>query len=187
MSAENQHMILLDRARAGDRADMGELAGVVWRRLHPFVFRITLRHDVTEDVLQETLLAMICGVESLREPERFWPWMYRIAYAKTQDAFRKRRRQASVERVLQDCCHADGEWAGADSLLDSRVYAETLERVATAVERLHGRHRDIVRLRCYEDLPYTEIASRTRTTPQRARVRFHRAKTSLRTSLACSI
>jgi RNA polymerase sigma factor (sigma-70 family) len=178
-------MVLLDRARAGDRAGMGELAGVVWRRLHPFVFRITLRHDVTEDVLQETLLAMICGVESLREPERFWPWMYRIAYAKTQDAFRKRRRQASVERVLQDCCHADGEWAGADSLLDSRVYAETLERVATAVERLHGRHRDIVRLRCYEDLPYTEIASRT--TPQRARVRFHRAKASLRTSLACSI
>ena len=30
-------------------------------------------------------------------------------------------------------------------------------------------------------------SERVITTPQRARVRFHRAKTSLRTSLACSI
>lgn len=186
MSAENQHRVLLDRARAGDRAGMGELAGAVWQRLHPFVFRITLCHDVTEDVLQETLLAMICGVESLREPQRFWPWMYRIAYAKTQDAFRKRRRQTSVQNVLLDRHRADGEWGDGDPA-DAKLRAETLEGVAAAVEQLKDRYRDIVHLRCYEDLPYTEIASRTRTTPQRARVRFHRAKASLRTSLACSI
>ncbi len=186
MNAENQHMVLLDRARAGDRAGMGELAGVVWRRLHPFVFRITLCHDVTEDVLQETLLAMICGVESLREPERFWPWMYQIAYAKTQDAFRKRRRQTSAQIALLDRHRTDSAWGDGDPL-DARLRAETRERVAAAVERLHDPHRDVVHLRCYEELSYTEIASRTRTTPQRARVHFHRAKASLRTFLTCSV
>ena len=184
MSAENQQRELLILARSGDKVGLGELAAVVWERLHPFVLRITLNHDATEDVLQETLLAMICGIRSLRDPERFWPWMYRIAYAKIQDAFRRRRLQISMQSVfLQDGRHGDGAERGRDNPLDSNIHAETLQQVATAVEQLDRRHKDVVRLRYYEQLPYTEIASRTRTTPQRARVRFHRAKQSLRNRL----
>lgn len=184
MSAENRHIDLLVQARSGDKAGMGELACVVWERLHPFVLRITLSHDATEDILQETLLVMICRIESLRDPERFWPWMYRIAYTKIQDAFRRRRLQTSMQSFfLQDGHHSGRERGRCDNPLDSRIHEETLQQVATAVEQLKGQHKDVVRLRFYEELPYTEIASRTCTTPQRARVRFHRAKASLKERL----
>jgi RNA polymerase sigma-70 factor (ECF subfamily) len=187
MSAENEHIDLLAQAGAGNRTGMGDLAGVVWQRLYPFVLRITLSHDMTEDVLQDTLLAMICGVESLRDPDRFWPWMYRIAYTKIQDAFRRRRLQTAMQSsFLQDRRRTDGIQDGLDNPLDSEIHEETLQQVSMAVEQLKGQHKDIVRLRYYEDLPYAEIASRTRTTPQRARVRFHRAKESLKERLqAC--
>ncbi len=179
MSAENQQRELLTRARAGDKADLGELAGMVWQRLHPFVLRITLNHDATEDILQETLLAMICGIGSLRDDERFWPWMYRIAYAKMQDAFRRHRLQTSMQNFFRREC----EQGDRDNPLDSKIHEETLQQVTAAVEQLKSQHQDVIRLRYYEQLPYTEIASRTRTTPQRARVRFHRAKQSLRNRL----
>lgn len=179
MSAENQHFDLLTRARSGDQAGMGELARVAWERLYPFVLRITLNHDATEDILQETLLVMLCRIESLRDLDRFWPWMYRIAYTKIQDAFRRKRLQTSV----QDFFRRDGLHDDCDNPLESKIREETLHQVALAVEQLKSQHKDVVQLRCYEELPYIEIASRTRTTPQRARVRFHRAKASLKERL----
>lgn len=182
MSVENRHIDLLAQARSGDQAGMGELARVVWERLHPFVLRITLNHDATEDILQETLLVMICRIDSLRDSKRFWPWMYRIAYTKIQDAFRRKRLQTSAQSFFRQ----NGRRAGRDDPLDSKIHEETLQQVATAVEQLKSQHKDVVRLRTYEELPYTEIASRTQTTPQRARVRFHRAKASLKERLqAC--
>ena len=188
MNDDCETIQILAEAQSGSQAGMGRLATLVWERLYPFVLRITLNQDATEDILQETLLAMIRRVGSLRDRSRFWPWMYRIAWNKTQDVFRRRRLQSSAENSLLRAL----ERAGAapregDNLLDARIRAETLQRVAAEVKRLHPAHRDIVKLRCYEQLPYSEIASRVQTTPERARVQFHRAKQSLKTQLACSV
>jgi DNA-directed RNA polymerase specialized sigma24 family protein len=68
MNEDNEYIQqLLSEARSGSRTSMGRLAVVVRERLYPFVFRITLNHDLTEDVLQETLLSIVRQVTSLRE------------------------------------------------------------------------------------------------------------------------
>jgi len=188
MNDDNDHIQILAEARSGSQAGMGRLAALVWDRLYPFVLRTTLNHDVTEDILQDTLLAMMRGIESLRDHRRFWPWMYRIAWNKIQDTFRRRRLQSSAEHVLlQSHHHADAARQRCQNQLEARIRAEKLEQVTAAVKRLNQQHRDVVELRCYEQLPYTEIASRTRTTPQKARVRFHRAKKSLEARLTYSV
>jgi len=188
MNDDNDTIQILAEAQSGSQAGMGRLATRVWDRLYPFVLRITLNQDATEDILQETLLAMIRRLGSLREPSRFWPWIYRIAWNKTQDTFRRRRLELAAENsfllALERAETADG---GCENVLDAKIRDETLQRVAAEVQRLHPAHRDVVELRCYEQLPYTEIASRTQTTPERARVRFHRAKESLKASLTCSV
>jgi len=96
MSKDNEYIQqLLSEARSGSRASMGRLAVIIWKRMYPFVFRTTLNHDLTEDILQETLLTVIRQVTSLRERPRFWPWMYRIAWSKIQDNLRRRRVRTS--------------------------------------------------------------------------------------------
>ena len=174
----------LAEARLGGQAALGRLAVLVWERLYPFIFRMTLSRDATEDVLQDTLLTMLRRLRSLRDGERFWPWIYRIAWNKVQDRLRDRRLQSRSEAVLLRHRKEDD---GADNHnpLAAQVRAETLEQVAAALAQLNHRQRDILRLRCCDDLPYTEIAARTRTSPDGARVRFHRAKKSLKTQLAC--
>ena len=188
MSDDNDTIQILAEAQSGSQAGMGRLATLVWDRLYPFVLRTTLNQDAAEDILQETLLAMIRRIGSLRDRSRFWPWMYRIAWNKIQDTFRRRRLQSSAEnsllRALEQANTAHNE---CGNLLDAKIRAETLEQVAAEVKRLNRPHRDIVELRCYEQLPYTEIASRTQTTPQKARIRFHRAKKSLKAQLTCSV
>jgi RNA polymerase sigma-70 factor (ECF subfamily) len=173
---------LLSEARSGSRRSMGRLAGIVRERLYPFVFRTTLDHDLTEDVLQETLLTMCRRIVCLREMDRFWPWMFRIAWSKLQDNRRRRRHQSSGKASLfQNHPYEDN--AGSGSLLDTIIHAERLRKLSEVVEQLSRQHKDIVRLRYYEQLPYTEIAALTSTTPQKARARFYRAKRYLKAQL----
>lgn len=188
MNEDNEYIQqLLSEARSGSRAGMGRLAVIVWERLYPFVFRTTLNHDLTEDVLQETLLSIVRQVTSLREIRRFWPWVYRIAWSKIQDNLRRRRLQSSRKASLLHIQSYDTQ-AGSDSILEAKTHEETLQQVSDVLELLSRQHRDVLRLRYYEQLPYAEIASLTRTTPQMARVRFYRAKKSLKSRLlACCL
>jgi RNA polymerase sigma-70 factor (ECF subfamily) len=186
MSERNQRIQnLLCDARSGNQAGMGRLAVVVWERLYPFVFRSTLRHDVTEDVLQETLMTMVQQVASLRENRRFWPWVYRIAASKIQNVLRQRRRSSARALLFRNRCHPTDAQASSDSLLDAKIRDETLQQVSAVVQQLSHQHRDVLRLRCYEQLPYAQIALVTRTTPSKVRARFHRAKKSLKAHLLC--
>jgi len=186
MSDNSGYIQFLDGARAGEQAAMGRLATLVWEQLYPFIFRTTLDRDATEDLIQETLLAMLHQLGSLRDPERFWPWIYRIAWSKIRNRLRDRRMRSLYERMrLREW--GDETMICADEIgpLEAQVRQETLREVSIAVSQLNRRQRDVLHLRCYEDLSYTEIAERVQTTPQRARVHFHRARQSLRKQLAC--
>lgn len=190
MNENNEYIQqLLSEAGSGSRASMGHLAVIVWERLYPFVLRTTLNHDLTEDILQETLLTVVRQVTSLRESLRFWPWVYRIAWSKIRDNLRRRRVRASGKAyLLQKQYHASFAQAASDNLLEAKIHKETLQQVSDVLEQLSFQHRDVLRLRYYEQLPYAEIASLTRTTPQMARVRFYRAKKSLKARLlACCL
>jgi len=180
MNEDNENIQqLLSEARSGSRASMGRLAGIVRERLYPFVFRTTLNHDLTEDVLQETLLTMVGQVACLREKRRFWPWVFRIAWSKLQDNFRRRRHQSSGKASLRQNQSYEARTDGGN-LLEATIHAERLQQLSEVIEQLSRQHKDILRLRYYEQLPYTEIATLTRTTPQKARARFHRAKKYLK-------
>ena len=180
MNEDNEYIQqLLSEARSGSRTSMGRLAGIVRERLYPFVFRTTLNHDLTEDVLQETLLTMVGQVACLREKRRFWPWVFRIAWSKLQDNLRRRRHQSSGKASLLRNQSYEAR-AGSSNLLEETIHAERLQQLSEVVEQLSRQNKDILRLRYYEQLPYTEIATLTRTTPQKARARFHRAKKFLK-------
>jgi RNA polymerase sigma-70 factor (ECF subfamily) len=185
MSDDSGYLQFLAEARSGGQAGMSRLAVLVWERLFPFVLRTTRSRDATEDILQETLLTMLRRLHSLRDGRRFWPWIYRIAWSKVQDRLRDRQRRRLQASALRCRTSAEELLSGVNNPLEAQVRAETLQQIAVAITRLNHRQRDILQLRCYDDLPYTEIAARTRTSPEKVRIRFHRAKKSLRAQLAC--
>jgi len=185
MSDESGYMQVLAEARSGGQAGMGRLAVLVWERLFPFVLRMTRSRDATEDVLQETLLTMLRRLHSLRDDRRFWPWVYRIAWSKVQDRLRDRQRRCLQASALRCRTSAEDLLSDTNDPVEAQIRAETLQRISVALARLSRRQQDILQLRCYDDVPYTEIAARTCTSPERVRTRFHRAKESLRAQLAC--
>ncbi len=188
MSDHSEYIQFLDGARAGDQVAMGRLAMLVWERLCPFVLRTTLDRDATEDLIQETLLTMLRRLDSLRDPERFWTWIYRIAWSKIQNRLRDRRLRSFHERSKLLAEGQEGEpWSDDVNPLETQVREETLREVSTAIAQLNREQRDVLDLRCYEDLSYREIAERVQTTPEKARVHFHRARKSLKKQLTCGV
>ena len=65
MREDREYTGLLADARAGKQDSLGALAVLVSQQLYPFVFRTTLDRDATEDILQETLLAMVSRLAGL--------------------------------------------------------------------------------------------------------------------------
>lgn len=180
MNGDNENIQqLLSEASSGNRAGMERLAGIVRERLYPFVYRTTLNHDLTEDVLQETLLTMVGQIACLRDKRRFWPWVFRIAWSKLQDNLRSSRLQRSVKNSLLRRRSYEAP-ACSGSLLEATILDERLRQLSALIGQLSRRHRDILYLRYYEQLPYTEIAAITRTTPQQARAQFHRVREYLK-------
>jgi RNA polymerase sigma factor (sigma-70 family) len=146
MSQDNEYIQqLLAESRSGSREGMGCLAVAVRERLYPFVLRTTLDHDTTEDILQETLLSVILQVTSLRETPRFWPWVYRIAWNKTQDSFRRQYVRASDKT---SAAWNQPQEVQNESLLEIKAYEETLQQVSDGLDQLSRHHRDVLRLRC---------------------------------------
>jgi RNA polymerase sigma-70 factor (ECF subfamily) len=173
---------LLSQARTGNQADMGQLAVIVRERMYPFVLRTILDPDAAEDIVQETLLAVLMQLDRLRENQKFWPWVCRITLSKIRDHIRRRRLRSACRATLA-LTPCGSTRPQHESVLDAEIHAERLRQVCDLVNQLSYQHRDIIRLRFYEQLSYAQIASRTRMTPKMARARSYRAKQRLKACL----
>lgn len=163
---------------------MGRLIEAAQRRLEPYIARAVRDHHTTEDLLQETLLTMIEHLGDLQHAECFWPWIFRVARRKIQDHFRRQERWGIV---MQNAEHESAlrfraRYAESD-VLERIIRAEHTRQLCDAIEAMDGRQQLVVRLRCFEQMPYAQIAAGTRTNSAQVRTNLHRAKLSLRKQL----
>ncbi|MHC4586813.1 MAG: RNA polymerase sigma factor, partial [Planctomycetota bacterium] len=62
---------LIKRAQQGDRQCLEQLAGQVRERLRTYVYRMTQRDDLAQEIVQETLLEMCKVLGKLKNNDRF--------------------------------------------------------------------------------------------------------------------
>jgi len=171
---------LVSQAQLGDQKSMDYLAEAARQRLFAYVYRLTLNHDLTLDLLQETLLKMVENIKSLERPERFWPWLFRTALGNVQHYYRDRAKVQEVEfSSLSRQRVSDYLARDHDDGLDHAMRRELSEVVVGAMARLKLSYRNVLTLRCYEQMSYAEIATLMGCKELRARVLFFRAKHSL--------
>jgi len=173
---------LVRRAQRGEREAVAGLSELAAERLLPYIHRLTLNYDAAEDILQETLLHLVESLNDLKEPESFWCWIFRTAYGKTQHYFRDRSR----EKTIMMSTLKEGWNRCEDSSLTGYNYVirkELAEIVIKVISKLSINHRTVLALRCYEDMPYSEIAKVMNCREMAARVSFYRAKSTLRKGL----
>ena len=176
---------LIESAIAGDQQSMDELIRRVQPRIRAYILRSTLNEDLTEDIVQETMLQLITSLKTLTNITRFWPWLYKIAANKKISHFRKTKNHpamhfSSMEPHLLESAMED-EYS--DDVTEKPGLQELHKLIMATMQKLSGTERSILSLRCFEDMPYDQIAEINDCTQSTARVQFLRARKKLKSSL----
>jgi len=120
--------------------------------LFAFIFRITGNEADAADLFQETFLRVYRHRKSYTGRGNFRSWLYAIATNVCRSRLRKRELPRSGEAA--DCDRENGG-PSPPQVTEAR---EVGEQVAVLVNDLPEDQREVLVLKIYEDLTYTEIA-----------------------------
>jgi RNA polymerase sigma-70 factor (ECF subfamily) len=165
---------LVERARSGDHDAFAALAGAAISRLDSAAWLILRDTERAKDAVQNALVRAWRDLPTLRDPDRFDPWLHRLLVrACIDEARRLRRHRADVELPNLDLRAI----AGMESAIADR---DQLER---GFVRLSPEMRAVIVLHHYLDLPLPEVAASLAIPLGTAKSRLHRALGLMRAAL----
>lgn len=170
---------LIEKARGGNLFAFEEMVKRYQRRVYGTALRIVRRHDLADDVTQETFLRAHRALAGFDASRPFGPWICRIAanLAVNQVRSPTHREEALPEGYGE-------EPSVAPSPLQGVLEGEARQVLADALETLPAEQRAVFVLRAFEDLSYDEIAESLGIAPGTVMSRLSRAREKLRAALA---
>ncbi len=145
------------RHRAGDRTAMNDLALIVSPWLHAIARGSGLSQSSAEDIAQTTLLALLCHVDTIRDPDAGVGW---LAVTARREAMKVARAERAVDLVADfGADEAYPSAAGPEAIAMDRLRQEILWH---HVGDLSDRGQLILHQIAYGDRPdYAGLARRT--------------------------
>ena len=172
--SEHADRDLVERARQGDSAAIAELFSRYWRAARAAAFGVTGEFASAEDAASEAFRQALAGMGSLRDPDRFGPWLRTIVVRQARLALQSRRRASD---------------ALADDLPDSNeLPGHALERlelgalIQHAVRELPPRLREAVSLFYFEGYDSDDAARFLDIPAGTFRRRLHEGRRRLRSA-----
>jgi RNA polymerase sigma-70 factor (ECF subfamily) len=167
---------LVEQAGQGSHYAMGQLAQVVKPRVFAYLCQLASNFDIAEDLTQDVLLEMVRSIRNLRQPSCFWGWLYRIAFNQFQTHCRRHKtRQSAEQALIAHMIQMQQSWQDQQKELSGAVWA--------AIQRLEHQNQSILKLRCFDQHRYADMADVLDTSEKNIRVRFYRAKQALKKEL----
>jgi RNA polymerase sigma-70 factor (ECF subfamily) len=180
---------LVDRLRAGDEAAFVVLV----RRHHDTMLRLAWSFvpslAVAEDVVQDTWLGVLRGLDGFEGRSSFRTWLFRILVNRARTAGARERRTIAVgdpgPAVDASRFRATGQWLSppeqwVEDIEDRLQAGQLADRVRSVIAELPGRQRAVVTLRDVEGLSSSEVCQVLDLTEANQRVLLHRGRSRVR-------
>jgi RNA polymerase sigma-70 factor (ECF subfamily) len=173
------------QAQAGEVQSLSVVAKQVRRKVYTYIYRLTLDYHLTQDLTQETALEMLKALPKLKLPHvnGFWGWIFRTALGKVQHHFRLQGTRRLAQKTTSDDSVLESYVADDDNAENIIIRKEIGNAVMGAMNKIKFKYRNILVLRCMDNLPYNQIAMILGINELRARLLFFRAKHSLKSQL----
>lgn len=174
-------LTLIREAQQGRSESIARLSEEVREIVTVYLYRITLDYHLAQDLCQETLIQMIRYLPKLKieHPRFLRSWLFKTATSKVHKHLRKRRPVNLEGHIHPDTLFS----AAAESGSHRAEQKELAQTVTRAMNGLKSHHRNILVLRCYENLSYREIVTIMGGTEIQAKLLFFRAKGYLKRQL----
>jgi RNA polymerase sigma-70 factor, ECF subfamily len=164
---------LVEDAQHGDHEAFEALAVAVSTRLYRVATLILRDRFLAEDAVQEALVHAWRRLPTLRDPERFDAWMYRLVVNACADIGRARQRASAGIRVIRPVSTVD----------DASGWTADRDRLERGFRRLGPEQRAALVLHSYLDLPAHEIAEILGVPVGTVKSRIHTATQLMRAAL----
>jgi RNA polymerase sigma-70 factor (ECF subfamily) len=182
---------LLERLHAGEEAAFVELVERFHTRLARFAITFVGDWSAAEDVVQETWLAVLRGIERFEGRSSLQTWLFSICANRARSAYGRQARTVSLDaaaptvdpsRFGLDRAWVDppDPWGDIDARLDVDAL---LPLVQAAIEDLPEQQRQVVTLRDLEGLSSKDVCAVLSISEGNQRVLLHRGRARLRRAL----
>lgn len=172
---------LLRRIGSREPSALRELYERYYRRLFSYVFKITRRPELVEEVLNDVMLAVWRQADGFAGRSRVSTWIFGIAYRQSMKSLRRDRREPSAEPGAPEPDElASPDRADPERRAARRELAAVLGR---AMATLPPEQRSVVELTFQHGLSYREIAAIMGCPPGTVKTRMFHARRRLRAAL----
>ena len=162
--------VLVAKLQQGDRLAFEELYERNKNGVYTYCVRLLADSAAAEDATQDSFMKMFEGIRSIRQPELFRAWLFRIARNEALLRIRKTRKNGQIDD--------EAVW-DSDTPHERFVTNETSEIVRRLLQELKQEYREVLVLREYEQMTYAEIADLTGTTESSVKSRIFKARKAL--------
>ena len=168
----NEELELVAKAQAGDRDAFGVLYGIYIKKIYDFVYFRTASKEAAEDLVSDIFIKVLERIGKF-DPAKgsFSSWLYRVARNHMIDSHRTKRSAISLEGV-----DPSDEGLQSEGVEDVVLFRQA----AKLLEGLKADQREVVVMRVWDELSYSEIAAITGKSQAAAKMSFKRAIENLR-------
>lgn len=147
-------------------------------RVYTFLYRMCNNDDLAEELTQETFYQAFRSFYKFRGDSELFTWLASIAKYTFFSYMRKNRRENDLVNtdLLTDIIIDDDEDNNPEQVVQKEEMSNSVRRI---VDKIPEKYRDVVILRIYAELPFSEIAESLKISESSAKVLFFRAKKML--------
>ncbi len=196
MTATDESAVL-ERLRAGDEEAFEVLVSTYDGAMRRVAASFVRTPSAADEVVQETWLAVVRGLDRFEERSSLQTWLFRILVNRARTAGAREARSLPLSSLEEDSADprafepgfgSDGRWVSAPPRLDGdpegRLLSSELRRhLLDAVEGLVPSQRLVIMLRDVLGMPAEEVCEVLEISEANQRVLLHRARVSVRAAL----
>jgi len=173
---DNRTTTLILKAQQGDAHARNQLFQAWYERVYNIAWRYFGDDDLASEVCQQVFLAIHQKLSSLREPQAFKGWIYRMAINRCHLENRKRNQIRTLKTNA-----SNGQFdESAPSPHQLYQQSERSSIVAEALQKLSEEQRTIIIMKEYEGLKFREIAELLNISENTAKSRLYYGLKNLR-------
>lgn len=178
--SETSDLILIKRTLDGDTNAFGSLV----KRHQDYIFNVIIKmlrnREEAEEIAQDTFIKAYEVLASFKGEAKFSTWLFKIAYHKSLDRIKKNKRSSTLELVenLAEDASMDFENGLAIMLMEERK-----EIIKNCILKLPEIEAAIITLYYYDEQSVKEIAEITNLSQDNVKVKLHRSRKLLYSSL----
>lgn len=187
MGEDTSYLELIKQAQLGRVDSMSRLSEEAKGKICIYIYRVTFDYHLAQDLSQDTVLEMIKSLKRLKieSANSFRSWLYRTALGKIQHHFRHQSNKKIEQKITADRAELlNLVPQDCRSGLNTLLQKELSQVILKAMGQTKAVYRNILTLRCFDEMSYADIAMIMGVSKMQAMLLFFRAKQSLKKQLA---